>query len=187
MRTCIYMVRHGESLKSYGTERARGLTDKGREDSLRIAELLREEGIGKIVSSPYRRAMETVEPLASCLNLAIEPIEGLKEMIFSPDGQPMADKALLPLVKKLFQDPAMTYGCGESLEACRRRGMAVLQDLLRVYAGGKVVVGTHGMLMTLLLGSYDRRCNLDFLLTMSKPDVYRMEFAGEHFADMARM
>lgn len=40
------MVRHGESPKE-GSERTRGLTDKGKQDAIKIAESFKEEGIGK--------------------------------------------------------------------------------------------------------------------------------------------
>jgi phosphohistidine phosphatase SixA len=33
MKTFIYMIRHGESPKTEGNDRTRGLTDKGRLDS----------------------------------------------------------------------------------------------------------------------------------------------------------
>lgn len=45
MITYIYMVRHSESPKAEGTERTRGLTEKGKMDSERISKTLQEEEI----------------------------------------------------------------------------------------------------------------------------------------------
>lgn len=45
MITYIYMVRHSESPKAQGTERTRGLTEKGKEDSERISKMLQKEEI----------------------------------------------------------------------------------------------------------------------------------------------
>lgn len=52
MKTCLYMVRHGESPKSEGNERTRGLTEKGNADAQHAAQLLRKEGIDIFLSSP---------------------------------------------------------------------------------------------------------------------------------------
>lgn len=64
MHTYIYMVRHGESPKTGGTESTRGLTEKGRLDARRVTELLREEEIGVFVSSPYARSVMTIQESA---------------------------------------------------------------------------------------------------------------------------
>ncbi len=42
MSTIIYMIRHGKSPKE-GNERTRGLTDKGEQDAIKIADSLKEE------------------------------------------------------------------------------------------------------------------------------------------------
>lgn len=41
--------------------------------------------------------------------------------------------------------------------------------------------------MTLMMGYYDKRCDLDFLLHTSKPDLYRMEFDGQAFVEVKRL
>ncbi|TBL78917.1 hypothetical protein EYB31_11850 [Paenibacillus thalictri] len=64
MHTNIYFVRHGESPKTEGNERTRGLTENGFVDALHIAELLKNEGIDSIISGPYQRTMFTIEGLA---------------------------------------------------------------------------------------------------------------------------
>jgi 8-oxo-dGTP diphosphatase len=49
----------------------RPLDERGRRQALALRELA-ERGIGRIASSPYVRCIETVEPLAATLALAIE-------------------------------------------------------------------------------------------------------------------
>lgn len=41
-----------------------GLLIKGRSDANRISELLKDEGIDTFISSPYQRAIRTIEELA---------------------------------------------------------------------------------------------------------------------------
>jgi 2,3-bisphosphoglycerate-dependent phosphoglycerate mutase len=83
MRTFIYMVRHGESTKTEGNERTRGLTDKGRSDAHIITELLKDEGIDTFVSSPYSRAILTIEEFSQSLGKEILVIEDLRESFYN--------------------------------------------------------------------------------------------------------
>ena len=61
MNTYIYMVRHGESPKLEGSERTRGLTEKGSLDAHRVTDILKAEAIDTFISSPYKRAVLTIE------------------------------------------------------------------------------------------------------------------------------
>lgn len=57
MKTIIYMVRHAESPYTEGNERTRGLTLEGKMNAEKITEILKDEGINIIISSPYARAI----------------------------------------------------------------------------------------------------------------------------------
>ncbi|NDI35789.1 histidine phosphatase family protein [Chengkuizengella sediminis] len=187
MKTFIYMVRHGESPKTEGNERKRGLTDKGKSDVYRITELLKGEGIDVFVSSPYQRAILTIKELARCSGQEILIFEDLKERIFSNEDNRICDKELLPLLKKSFSDPNFALTGGESNTVCQNRAVTVLKELLKNYQGRKVVLGTHGAVMTLMMGYYDNQYDLNFLLHTTKPDVYRMEFNGQVLVEVKRM
>ena len=52
----------------------------GERQAAQIAERLVHEGIGRIVSSPQRRAQNTAAPLSERLGLAVETMEGLAEV-----------------------------------------------------------------------------------------------------------
>jgi 2,3-bisphosphoglycerate-dependent phosphoglycerate mutase len=67
------------------------------------------------------------------------------------------------------------------------RAINVLKDLLDTYRGKKVVVGTHGAIMTLMMAHYDVRFDLKFLHNTSKPDIYRMEFNGKELVNVQRL
>ena len=71
----ILLVRHGRAGKRgawAGDDRLRPLDTKGRRQAAELPRLLAGFGIERILSSPYRRCVETVEPLAADLNLDIE-------------------------------------------------------------------------------------------------------------------
>ena len=77
-----YVVRHakaGDRDEWKGDDRLRPLTMSGRRQAEELAEALKKDQIDKILSSPYVRCVETVEPLAVKLKLPIEPRNDLQE------------------------------------------------------------------------------------------------------------
>lgn len=187
MYTYIYMVRHGESPKTDGDERTRGLTEKGKIDANRVTELLKDEGVDTFISSPYSRAMLTIEELAHFYEKEILVDENLRECVFTSGNTIISDKELYPLVKRMFSSPDFALQGGESKTDCQSRAVAVLKQILKDFRGHKIVMGTHGLVMTLMMEYFDNRYGYEFLMKTSKPDVYRMKFNGEELIDMKRL
>ena len=83
-----------------GDDRLRPLDEKGRRQAEKIAKALGAEEIKRVVSSPYARCVQTVEPLAAALGLEVELDDRLAE---GGDGSARA----------LFEEPgvvACTHG-----------------------------------------------------------------------------
>ena len=186
MRTSIYMVRHGDSPK-VGNERTRGLTTKGKIDAERITNLLIEEDINVVTSSPYKRSILTVQHLADQLGQKVLIFEDFKERIFTLENKRIPDNELIPLLSRSFSDSDYALPGGESNKDCQTRAIKTLKEIFNTYRGQKVVVGTHGAVMTLMMGYYDSKYDLEFLFHTSKPDIYRMEFSGEELLKVNRV
>jgi len=76
------LVRHasaGHRLDWEHDDRLRPLDARGRRQSADLVELLRPLGVRRILSSPYVRCVQTVEPLAAALGLEVELDERLEE------------------------------------------------------------------------------------------------------------
>ena len=187
MNTFIYMVRHGDSPKTEGNERTRGLTEKGKLDSHLVSHILQNEGIDIFVSSPYTRAILTIQDIAKRKGKEILIFEDLKERVFSNSDFRMSDKELLPLLEKSFAEPSYALPGAESNAACQSRAIAVLKELLTTYQGCKVALGTHGAVMTLMMAYFDNQYDLNFLLQTSKPDIYRLEFDHQELLEVTRL
>lgn len=89
--THLHLVRHaaaGDRSKWKRPDEERPLTSKGRSQAKALAGELADVGIGRILSSPYVRCMETVEPLAKVLGLKVESHPALAE---DPKPQNVAD------------------------------------------------------------------------------------------------
>ncbi|WP_144697946.1 histidine phosphatase family protein [Fictibacillus phosphorivorans] len=186
MSTTVYMVRHGDSPKE-GNERMRGLTEKGYQDAQRVAELLREEEIDLVVSSPYLRSILTVEQVALHKGKEVMVMENLRERVFSSSYNRLEDKDLRPLLQKSFEDFNFSLEGAESNAVCQRRSVQVLKELLHTYQDKKMVFGTHGAVMTLMMNYFNPSFDLDFLYSTTKPDIYRMEFNNEQLVCVERV
>ncbi len=73
-RTVVFLVRHAEPLYPPPAEAPRDppLDRLGRERAERLADILADAGIDRILSSDYRRTRETTGPLAERLGLEVE-------------------------------------------------------------------------------------------------------------------
>ncbi|MDJ1476415.1 histidine phosphatase family protein [Bacillus sp. LS15-K4] len=187
MNTYIYMVRHGESSKLEGSERTRGLTEKGSLDTHRVTDILKTEGMDTFISSPYKRAVLTIEKTANFFEKEILIYENLKECMFSSGDQVISDKEVYPLVKKMFSNPDFALAEGESYKDCQRRVVKVLKEILMDFQGQKIVIGTHGLVMTLMMNYFNKQYGFEFLIHTSKPDIYKMEFNDEQLLNVEKL
>jgi phosphohistidine phosphatase SixA len=115
-------VRHAKagSRSSWdGADEERPLSKAGRRQAAALAKLLRDEPIGRVVSSSYVRCRETVEPLAERLGRQVEDADGLVE------GVPLSEA--LRLLDKVSDKPTVLCTHGD-----------VIGDLLHHFAGQNV-------------------------------------------------
>ena len=78
----LLLVRHAVALRRHDwskPDHRRPLTPKGYAQAESLVELLRPHGVTRILSSPFVRCVETVEPLALRLGLPLEPRDDLAE------------------------------------------------------------------------------------------------------------
>ena len=103
----LYLVRHakaGSRSAWDGPDETRPLSKAGRRQAAALRKLLRDEPIGRVLSSPYVRCRDTVAPLAERLRLPVEDADGLVE------GAPLSEA--LRLVEKVTDKPTVlcTHG-----------------------------------------------------------------------------
>jgi 8-oxo-dGTP diphosphatase len=73
----LHLIRHAEAGRS--PDEVRPLDDTGRRQAERIADLLADAGVGRVLSSRYTRCRQTIEPLAARLGVAVEEHDDLCE------------------------------------------------------------------------------------------------------------
>ncbi len=102
MTTPVYLVRHakaGNRLRWTGPDDVRPLSKPGRRQAQALVELFAGQPFTRLLSSPYVRCVQTLEPLAEARGLALETTEGLGE------GAPV-DRALELMLSAADHGPA---------------------------------------------------------------------------------
>jgi 2,3-bisphosphoglycerate-dependent phosphoglycerate mutase len=152
-----------------------------------VTDILKNENIDAVVSSPYIRSILTVEQLAQQIGKDVLVFEDLKERMFSSEASRVTDKESISILEKSFSDSCFSLEGGESNTDCQKRAIKVLKELLVTFRDIKVVIGTHGAVMTLMMGYFDSTYDLNFLHSTSKPDIYRMEFNEQELSNVQRL
>ncbi|MNI27837.1 bifunctional RNase H/acid phosphatase [compost metagenome] len=183
MNTIVYMIRHAESLYVAGEERTRGLSEQGKQDALRIREILRNEPIDGFVSSPYERAVQTLKPLADMQQKEILLVEALRERAIGEFGE----QGFRAAKQQVYADAQFAFAGGESSSLAQARGIQALERLLEEYANKTIALGTHGDIMTLMLNYFEpQQYDYEFWQAATMPDVYRVEFEDGKLARVRR-
>lgn len=174
----VLLIRHAESVPpgtSGYADDDRPLTDAGRRAAEELAFELGEWHVGTIYSSPYARAVETVEPLARLRRLEVQLLDDLRERRLALELHDGWQDTLV----RAWADPDFAMPGAESGREAQRRGIATL-DLLRVRhaGGGRVAASSHGNLIALVLQVLEPEVGIDFHLGMPNPAVYRLTHDG---------
>ncbi|MEK5248194.1 histidine phosphatase family protein [Bacillus mycoides] len=180
--TTIYFVRHAHSTYTK-EERERPLSDKGHIDADNVIHLLKEEHIDVVISSPYKRAIQTVQGIANTYNLSIQLEEDLRERLLSKE--PVTD--FNDAIQKVWEDWTFAYEGGESNDVAQRRAVLCMQSILKKYKGKNIVIGTHGNIMVLLMNYFDSKYGFQFWKTLHMPDVYKLTFDNNCFSSAERI
>ncbi len=160
----IYIIRH---CAASGQEANAQLTEKGREQAVRLGGFLSDAGIERIVSSPYSRAVQSIEVLAEALAVEVETDERLKERVLSSGNLPDWFEQL----KSTFDDHDLALEGGESSRQALERISQVVRELENDDCQCAAIV-THGNIMALLLSRYIDGFGFEGWRGLSNPDVF---------------
>lgn len=149
MKTVFYFIRHGESLANQQMRLCGhadwDLTDLGREQAKRTAQLFQDVPVDVVLSSDLLRAKHTAQAVADLKGLEIQTDPGFREIFVGPwEGQLEADvvarepEALAAWRRELKHVPG-----GESIDGLYDRVRAALDRAATAYEGKSVVVATH--------------------------------------------
>ncbi|MBU4637366.1 histidine phosphatase family protein [Bacillus toyonensis] len=180
--TTIYFVRQAHSTYTK-EERERPLSEKGHCDAENVTRLLKDGHIDVVISSPYKRAIQTVQGIANTYNVSIQIEEDLRERLLS--SEPLED--FNDAIENVWEDWTFAYEGGESNDVAQKRAILCMQNILEKYKGKNIVIGTHGNIMVLLMNYFDSKYDFQFWKTIQMPDVYKLTFDNNRFISAERI
>ncbi|MFD1737576.1 histidine phosphatase family protein [Bacillus salitolerans] len=178
----LYFVRHAHSTYT-PDELSRPLSARGFADATKVTELLTTEKIDIVVSSPYKRAVQTVEGIADCIGKKVEIIDGFKERTLTTE--PAEDFTLA--ITKVWEDYNFSWEGGESNFIAQKRGVEATYNVLEKYKDKNVVIGTHGNIMVLIMNFFDKRYDFSFWKNLEMPDIYKLTFEDDELISVNRL
>ena len=155
----LLLIRHAEPERiAPGTTQAPAdpvLTERGRDQALRLAHWLRHEPLDAVVSSPLRRARETGDVVGNALGMHVEVVDDLMEYDARADHyipveelRETRDHHWRAMVEGRWEE----FG-GENPERFRRRIVPCVDALIERFPGGRVAAVCHGGVINVYLAA----------------------------------
>ncbi len=148
--TEVFFVRHAQSDLTNHDEESRALSPKGLADRRLVTAFFAERSLDAVFSSPYRRTVETVEPLARERGLAIRLDSDFRER---DAGGWLED--FDAFARAQWADFSYRLPGGESLAEAQTRNLRALSRVLAEYPGGSVVIGSHETALCTVIHAFD--------------------------------
>lgn len=177
----FYLVRHAHA--EWSPDEDRPLSARGRRDALLVADILDPYQIQGVISSPYRRAFQTVEPLARRKNLRIDERAEFRERELGSWTAETFEQA----VCRTWDDLDFSYPLGETNREAQKRGVRGIKELLDAGLETPIVIGTHGNLLALILNHFDPKISYSFWSSLTMPDIYCLDVRDHGGVDIKRM
>lgn len=151
MITVVYFVRHATPYFGVYDDITRALTEEGLRDRKLATAFLWDKGVEAVLSSPCKRAYDTVKDFADAKGLPIEVVDDFRERRVGVDN--MADYESFR--RRQWEDFDYKMPAGESLREVQRRNVRALAGALARHPGKTLAVGTHGIALSMLINHFD--------------------------------
>ena len=182
--TNIYFIRHAEPNFENHDDMTRELSAKGLKDRELVTKFLMDKQIDAVVSSPFKRAIDTVRDFADKNNLKITAIDDFRER--RVDSCWIED--FTSFSKKQWEDFTYKLSDGECLAEVQARNIAALNKLLDDYQDQNVVVGSHGTALSTIINYYDKTFGYDGFheIRHLMPWVVQFTFDGKELIEIKK-
>ncbi|MFF2753582.1 histidine phosphatase family protein [Psychrobacillus sp. NPDC058041] len=170
MKKHIYIIRH---CQAEGQEANASLTERGYNQAVLLAEFLSNIKADRIISSPFLRALESIEPFAKSKSVDVQIDDRLAERVLSSLSMP----DWLDKLNETFSNMELKLKGGESSVEAQKRILEVINEILTSDLENTIIV-THGNIMSLLLKYYDNNFGFELWKSLRNPDVFLLQFTN---------
>lgn len=174
--TTVFFVRHAEPNYKNHDDLTRELSAKGMKDRRLVTYFLQAKKIDVILSSPYKRAVDTISDFAQKRALAVHLIEDFRERRVGGWIENFDS-----FCQRQWSEFSYKLSGGESLKEVQDRNINALADVLLKYTGKNIAIGSHGTALSTIINYYDRRFGYaDFMKIKDlMPWVVQFDFEGK--------
>lgn len=176
--TVVYLLRQAETMPQEDVDNVDWeLSEEGKLQARDLAFKLNDCDISVIYSSPFKRAISTVKPLAEKLGLPILLEDGFRELIATKEYLSPVD--FQTLTEKMWKDLTYAENGAESLRECQLRFMQSMNKVAKEHAGKNILICTHGTPLGAMLKVMDKSFGYDDWTKIKMPDVYKFVSNGK--------
>jgi 2,3-bisphosphoglycerate-dependent phosphoglycerate mutase len=177
--TQIYFIRHSVPDLSIKDDLLRPLTIDGINKANELVKLFENIQIDKIYSSPYKRTLQTLEPISVYKNMNINIIEDFRERKISNDWIDNFNE----YCKNQWEDFSYKLENGESLSEVQFRNVQALNKILVENSGKIILIGTHGTALSTIINFYDNTYQYDEFMKIVglMPYIIKFEFNDKKY------
>ncbi|KIL51412.1 hypothetical protein KP77_09240 [Jeotgalibacillus alimentarius] len=162
----VYLIRH---CQAEGQEPGAPLTEEGGNQAASLMRFFKEMEVRRIIASPFKRAVDSIQPLAESKGLDIQIHPHLSERVLSADILP----DWLEKLEQSFSDTELVFEGGESARAAEERLSEVVEAESK--KKGTTLIVTHGGILSHFLSKYDAGFGFGGWQRLSNPDVYMFD------------
>jgi probable phosphoglycerate mutase len=150
----LILVRHGLPQRVERTSAAAdpGLSETGHAQAERLADYLAGEPVEAVYTSPLRRAIETVAPLAARLGLPSEIVDGVAEWDRDANEYVPVEELKGAGDTRFQETTELAWSDRALMEPFRDRVVGAVETIIAAHPGGTVVVGCHAGVVNVYLG-----------------------------------
>jgi len=177
--TILYFIRHAKPDYSVKDDMIRPLLPVGLKKSKKLVKIFSEIKIDYIYSSPYKRSIQTIEPIAENKNIEIKIINDFRE------GK-MDNKWIdnfYEFIETHWNDFSYKIINGESLIEVQKRNIKELNKILLENKDATIMIGTHGIALSTIINYYDKTFQYEKFIEIidMMPYIMKMEFNNNKY------
>ena len=197
MNTTIYLVKHADELKENGIKNINDNTQlmnekfilsvKGEEQSRKLSENSELQNIDVLWSSSYARAKGTAKYIADKNNIEINIDKNLNERKLGnlEDLAKWMKNKPFGVVQAYLQEKEWKAKEGESCKEATERVTSFLEKILKENSGKRIVLVSHGAVITFLLTNWctlNEEMKLVFnkqIIEIKEPSITKLTFNNQ--------
>ena len=177
--TTLYFVRHAEPNYKNMNDAERELTENGLRDRFKARDFLADKGVGYVMSSPYKRSIDTVRPIADAIGQEeIETDYDFRERTVCDEWLYCFDE----YARHQWEDFSYKLEGGECIGEVQKRNIEAINRTLKKHGGKTVAIGSHGTALSAIINYYSGgKWGYDDFRRIKKvmPFIAKLVFDGE--------